>query len=94
MTKKPERLSMISESKGEPMSVYLSIDLGTTGCRSVLFDDTLCQLAISYEEYGLITPKEDEVEQDAELWWEITLRTAKSAIEKQVLTAKQSNLFR
>ena len=79
---------MISESKGEPMSVYLSIDLGTTGCRSVLFDEDLRQLAISYEEYGLITPKEDEVEQNAELWWEMTLRTAKSAIEKAGIDGK------
>ncbi len=62
------------------MSVYLAIDLGTTGCRSILFDDRLNQLAASYEEYGLITPCEKWVEQDAELWWELTLRTAKNAI--------------
>ena len=64
------------------MSVYLSVDLGTTGCRSVLFDDSLKQLAFAYEEYGIITPKEDYAEQDATLWWEMTLRTAKAAISK------------
>jgi len=41
------------------MSVYLAVDLGTTGCRTIIFDDNLKELAISYEEYGLITPKED-----------------------------------
>ena len=62
------------------MAVYLAIDLGTTGCRSILFDGTLRQLGAAYEEYGLITPREKWVEQDADLWWELTLRTAKGAI--------------
>lgn len=64
------------------MSVYLAIDLGTTGCRSILFDQSLNQLASAYEEYGLITPAEKYAEQDAELWWTLTLRTAKAAITK------------
>ncbi len=64
------------------MSLYLSIDLGTTGCRSILFDGELRQLAFSYEEYGLITPSEKYTEQNAELWWELTLSTAKDAIRK------------
>ncbi len=64
------------------MSVYLAIDLGTTGCRSILFDQSLNQLASAYEEYGLITPAEKYTEQDAELWWSLTLRTAKAAIQK------------
>lgn len=64
------------------MEQYLAIDLGTTGCRSILFDRTLRQVASCYEEYGLITPRGKWVEQDAELWWEMTLRTAKQAIRK------------
>lgn len=63
------------------MAIYLAIDLGTTGCRSILFDAGLRQLGAAYEEYGLITPKEKWVEQEARLWWELTLRTAKKAIE-------------
>ncbi len=70
------------------MSIYLSIDLGTTGCRSLLFDASLTPLSYAYEEYGLITPHEGEVEQDAELWWELTLRTAAAAIEKAGLDGK------
>ena len=62
------------------MAIYLAIDLGTTGCRSILFDQSLRQLAVAYEEYGLITPKERWAEQDAELWWELTKITAKRAI--------------
>lgn len=64
------------------MEQYLAIDLGTTGCRSILFDRTLRQVASCYEEYGLITPRGKWVEQDAELWWEMTLRTAKQAIRE------------
>ena len=64
------------------MSFYLAVDLGTTGCRSIIFDSKLKQIAWAYEEYGLITPKEKWVEQDAELWWQLTKSTAKSAIAK------------
>lgn len=71
------------------MSVFLSIDLGTTGCRSILFDESLRELAISYEEYPLITCGEDQVEQDANLWWELALRTAKTAISASGLDGKQ-----
>lgn len=62
------------------MSVYLAIDLGTTGCRSILFNEDLQELGASYEEYGLITPEAGWVEQDAQSWWEMTMRTAKKAI--------------
>ena len=71
------------------MSVYLAIDLGTTGCRSILFDKNLEIIATEYEEYGLITPKENYVEQDTIQWWELTLRTAKNAIEKSGIKGEE-----
>ena len=64
------------------MAVFLAIDLGTTGCRSILFDESLNQIADCYLEYGLITEKENWVEQDANLWWELTLKTTKAALDK------------
>lgn len=64
------------------MNCYLAVDLGTTGCRSIVFDDSARMLGSSYEEYGLITPMECWVEQDADLWWALTLRTAKKAIQQ------------
>lgn len=67
---------------------YLAVDLGTTGCRSAVFDENFNILAYDYEEYGLITPKENYVEQDAELWWKLTLKTAKEAIEKCGISAE------
>ena len=60
------------------MALYLArLNLATTGCRSILFDEKLTQLQDSYREYGLITPRENWVEQDANLWWTLTLETAK-----------------
>ena len=64
------------------MPFYLSVDLGTTGCRSTVFNEKLDMISYAYEEYGLITPKENFAEQDAELWWKLTLKTAKEAIAK------------
>ncbi len=71
------------------MAYYLAIDLGTTGCRSILFDEQLNNLASAYEEYGLITPKPTWVEQDAELWWTLTKKTMKQAIASAGLTGKE-----
>ncbi len=71
------------------MPLYLAVDLGTTGCRSILFNEKLAPIGSSYEEYGLITPKENYVEQDAELWWALTLKTAKTAIAEAGIDAKE-----
>lgn len=70
------------------MRCYLAVDLGTTGCRSIVFDEKLFALSQSYEEYGLITPRENWAEQDAQLWWDMTLRTAKQAIKKANIDPK------
>ena len=64
------------------MHCYLAVDLGTTGCRSIVFNENLQSLSQAYEEYGLITPRENYAEQDAQLWWDMTLRTAKQAIKE------------
>lgn len=71
------------------MSIYLAIDLGTTGCRSILFDEKLNLLGMSYEEYELITIKENYIEQDATRWWELTLKTIKEAIAKANVNGKE-----
>ncbi len=63
------------------MSVYLAIDLGTTSCRTILFDETLQVLGDCHEEYALLTPQKKYAEQNAEDWWRLTLRTAKAAIK-------------
>ncbi|MDD4312811.1 MAG: FGGY family carbohydrate kinase [Eubacteriales bacterium] len=71
------------------MAYLMAIDLGTTGCRSMVFDDSLRLLGADYIEYGLITPKPNWYEQDATLWWEIACRTMQAAIAKAEIDGKQ-----
>ena len=71
------------------MALFLAVDLGTTGCRSILFNEKLLPIGSSYEEYGLITTKENYIEQDAELWWTLTLQTAKAAIAETGIDPKE-----
>ena len=78
--KKPARRTIAFSHEDLAMSAYLAVDLGTTGCRSIVFDESLNVLGASYEEYGLFSLENGWVEQDARLWWEMTLRTAKRAI--------------
>ena len=51
------------------MSLVLSIDLGTSGCRSAVFDQELRMLELSRAEYPLSVLTDRHVEQDAQLWW-------------------------
>lgn len=70
------------------MPYYLAVDLGTTGCRSILFDAGLNLISDSYREYALETPKEKWAQQDANLWWSLTLETAGEAIAKSRIDPK------
>lgn len=71
------------------MALFLAIDLGTTGCRSMVIEDSLRQLSGSYMEYPLFTPQKNWVEQNAEDWWRCTVETAKQAIFKAGVDADQ-----
>ena len=71
------------------MPYYLAVDLGTTGCRSILFDTQLNLISDSYREYALETPKEKWAQQDANLWWSLTLETAAEAIAKSQIDPKE-----
>ena len=44
--------------------MIIGIDLGTTGCRSMVFDERLTILGESYIEYPLIHISEREIEQE------------------------------
>ncbi|HHW31318.1 MAG TPA: hypothetical protein GXX20_06540 [Clostridiaceae bacterium] len=49
----------------------LGVDLGTTGCKSMVFDLDGSILAQNYTEYGLIIKDNSFIEQDADLWWKL-----------------------
>ncbi|MBD3195708.1 MAG: hypothetical protein GF317_11665, partial [Candidatus Lokiarchaeota archaeon] len=59
-----------------------SLDLGTTGCRTFIFDTAGTIIASDYQEWKSFYPKPSWVEQDANLWWESLKSTMESAIKK------------
>lgn len=50
--------------------MYIGIDLGTTGCKAVLYDSEGKALSEFNKEYSLIC-HDGFVEQDAEMWWSL-----------------------
>ena len=59
----------------------LGIDLGTTGCKSMIFSRSGDILGGDYIEYDLIISKDGYVEQNANNWWENVKASIKKAID-------------
>jgi xylulokinase len=64
------------------MTRLLGIDLGTTGCKAVVYAQDGRRLGESYLEYGLITLSPTMIEQDPEAWWDLTCRAIDLALEE------------
>ena len=64
------------------MAVYLGIDLGTTGLKSLLVrpDGSIC--GSGYREYPLSVPAPGYAEQDPEDWWRALRETVAEALSK------------
>ncbi len=58
----------------------IGIDLGTTGCKSMIFDEQGNILSQSYIEYGIINGAETFIEQDADLWWTLVRQSVKECV--------------
>ena len=63
------------------MKGYLGIDLGTTGTKSILFDEKDNVLGRGYQSYGLITPFDKFYEQNAKDWFDAVVNTVKTAVK-------------
>ena len=59
-----------------------ALDLGTTGCRTYIFDIAGSVLASDYQEWNSFYPSPSYVEQDANAWWESIKLTIDAAIKK------------
>jgi len=59
-----------------------ALDLGTTGCRTFIFDLAGTIIASDYQEWKSFFPKPSYVEQDANLWWDSLKKTIEAAIKK------------
>jgi len=64
------------------MSFLLGIDIGTSGTKTVLFDEKGNTIASATEEYPLYQPNVGWAEQDPEDWWNATCVTIKAVISK------------
>ena len=62
------------------MSFLMGIDLGTTGCKVILYDTNKKNTYRSYEEYSLGTPRAGWVEQDPQDWWDATSKSVKRVL--------------
>ena len=63
------------------MTLLIGLDLGTTGCKAVVYDDSGAPLGESYLEYGLITLSDVMIEQDPHAWWDLTKRAIVLALD-------------
>lgn len=63
------------------MNYYLGIDLGTSGTKTVLFNQMGEKAASSTVEYSIDCPKNGWAEQDPEVWWKAVTETIASVIK-------------
>lgn len=71
------------------MSFLLGIDIGTSGTKTVLFDEMGNTIASSVGEYPLYQPNIGWAEQDPEDWWIATYTTIKEVICKSGVDASE-----
>ncbi|MCI8598645.1 MAG: hypothetical protein HFJ10_09425 [Lachnospiraceae bacterium] len=71
------------------MGAVISIDLGTSGCRSAVYNDSLQMLCSATREYPLIVHSDTWIEQDANLWWDSVIATVKEALAAYPLPGEE-----
>src|ERR1044072_6128198 len=63
------------------MSVYLGIDIGTSGTKTLAVREDGTILASATAEYPLSTPRPGWSEQEPEHWWEATVATVRQVLQ-------------
>lgn len=61
---------------------FLGLDVGTTGCKAVVFDQTGRQLGRGYREYTVICKEPFQAEQDPELVFSLLTESIKEAVKR------------
>ncbi len=64
------------------MTYVLGIDIGTSGTKTILFDEKGVNISSAFKEYPLYQPQIGWAEQNPEDWWEAVVATISSAIQK------------
>ena len=57
------------------MAYVLGVDIGTSGTKTVLFDQNGAVIASASEEYPLYQPQNGYAEQDTADWYQATIHT-------------------
>lgn len=70
------------------MPALLGIDIGTSGTKTLLIDESGKTLASATAEYPLLTPRPGWAEQEPEEWWRATVATIRAALAKSGLTGR------
>ncbi|MFX1277041.1 MAG: FGGY-family carbohydrate kinase [Promethearchaeota archaeon] len=65
-----------------------ALDLGTTGCRTYIYDLDGNIISSDYQEWDSFFPAPSHVEQDAKMWWSSLLITITNAIKKSKIDNK------
>ncbi|MEZ6045313.1 MAG: xylulokinase [Planctomycetaceae bacterium] len=64
------------------MAVYLGIDIGTSGTKTLAMEEGGKILASATVEYPLYSPKPGWSEQDPEDWWQATIKSVKQVLKQ------------
>ena len=64
------------------MKYTIGIDIGTSGTKTVMFDENGGKIASATVEYPLYQPQNGWAEQDAEDWWRASAESCKAVVEK------------
>ena len=68
------------------MKYLLGIDIGTSGTKTMLFDEAGNGIASATVEYPLYQPQNGWAEQDPEDWWNAVTETIAAVVEKSGIT--------
>lgn len=71
------------------MNYLMGIDLGTSGTKTVLFDENGKDIASSTKEYPLYQPKNGWSEQKPADWWDACVSTIREVLEKSGVSAEK-----
>lgn len=70
------------------MAYLLGIDLGTSGTKTVLFDESGVVIASSLQEYPLYQPQNGWAEQEPDDWWKATVSSIQAVLSKSGVNPK------
>jgi xylulokinase len=71
------------------MAYLLGLDIGTSGTKTLLIDETGKVVARAVAEYPLLTPRPNWAEQNPTDWWEATVATIHRVLEESGLSGDQ-----